>query len=123
MSYMSGEVMVMAVRLTAMFHTLRSNMNLTTGVNITREVEVEVIHLHYSLPHDHQHIPKPEMMGVMWRMEVQPSYFQMLCSAPWMCLQNGTAKQSALEQGITQLLLHCSQFPIRECTPYQPSLR
>jgi len=59
---MSGEVMVMAVRLTAMFHTLRSNMNLTTGVNITREVEVEVIHLHYSLPHDHQHIPKPEMM-------------------------------------------------------------
>jgi len=53
--------MVMAVRLTAIFSTLRSNTNLTTGINITREVEVEVIHLHYSLPHDHQHIPNPEM--------------------------------------------------------------
>jgi hypothetical protein len=61
MSYMSGEVMVMAVRLTTIFPTLRSNMNLTTGISIMREVEVKVIHLHYSLPHDHQHIPNPEM--------------------------------------------------------------
>jgi hypothetical protein len=58
---MSGEVMVMAVRLTAIFTPLRSNTNLTTGINITREVEVEAIHLHYSLPHDHQHIPNPRV--------------------------------------------------------------
>jgi hypothetical protein len=58
---MSEEVMVMVVRLTTIFPPLRSNMNLTTGINITREVKVEVIHLHYSLPHDHQHIPNPEM--------------------------------------------------------------
>jgi hypothetical protein len=54
---MSGEVMVMAVK----FPTLRSNTNLTTGINITKEVKVEVIHLHCSLLHDHQHIPNPEM--------------------------------------------------------------
>ena len=52
--------MVTAVRLTAIFPTLRGSMNLTTGINIMREVEVEVIHLYYSLPHDHQHIPNPK---------------------------------------------------------------
>jgi hypothetical protein len=57
---MSGEVMVMAVRLITTLRTLRINMNLTTGINITREVEV-VIHLHHSLPDDHHHIPNLEM--------------------------------------------------------------
>ena len=54
--------MVMAVRLTAIFPILRSNMNMTTGINIMREIEVEVILPHYSLPHDHQHISSPEKM-------------------------------------------------------------
>jgi hypothetical protein len=61
MNYMSGEVMVMAVRLTTIFPTLRSNMNLTTGISIMREIEVEVIHLQYSLLHNHQRIPNLEM--------------------------------------------------------------
>lgn len=92
--------MVVAVRLTIIFPTLKNNMNLTTGIGIMRGVEVEVIHLHYSLPHDRRHIPNPVMNNVMWHMEVQPGYFQLLCAAPWMCLQNWTAKQSAVEQEI-----------------------
>lgn len=53
--------MVMAVRLTTIFTTLKSSMNLIIIIAIMRELEVEVIHLHYSLPHNHQHIPNPEM--------------------------------------------------------------
>jgi hypothetical protein len=58
---MKGAVMVMAVRLTTIFPTLKNNMNLATGIVIMKGVEVEVIHLRYSLPHDHQHIPNPVM--------------------------------------------------------------
>jgi hypothetical protein len=57
---MNGEVMVTAVRLTTTLPTLRISMNLTTSIDIMREVEV-VIHLHHSLPDNHQHIPNPEM--------------------------------------------------------------
>ena len=53
--------MVVAVRLTIIFPTLKNNMNLTTGISIMRGVEVEVNHLHYSLPHDRRHIPNPVM--------------------------------------------------------------